>query len=154
MSSTTRRGELMASPMATSSRLSAARPVKFSACVSSSDSNDYKREVNATPRSKTFSEPMSWKAGSWGEPLSVVHVLVARQPAVCRLPHKVGHRQLRVLSAPVGQVPFDEFTEAQPLIQLTHQEQAAVGSHPCTGPLLNLLKLLRSRNTIFQPWQL
>jgi len=28
----------------------------------------------------------------------------------------------------VGQVPFDEFAEAQPLIQLTHQEQAAVGS--------------------------
>ena len=64
-----------------------------------------------------------------GEPLGVVDILVARQPAVYRLPHEVGQRQLRVLSARVGQVPFHEFAEAQPFIQLPHQEQAAVGSY-------------------------
>jgi hypothetical protein len=29
-------------------------------------------------------------------------------------------------------VLFDEFAERQPFIQLTHQEQTAVGSHPRT----------------------
>ena len=29
-------------------------------------------------------------------------------------------------------MPFDEFAETQPFIQLTHQEQAAVRSHPRT----------------------
>ena len=29
-------------------------------------------------------------------------------------------------------MPFDEFAETQPLIQLTHHEQAAVRSHPRT----------------------
>ncbi len=67
-----------------------------------------------------------------GETLGVVDILVARQPAVYRLPHEVGQRQLRVLSAGVGQVPFDEFAQAQPFIQLTHQEQTAVRSHPRT----------------------
>ena len=42
-----------------------------------------------------------------GEALGVVDILVARQSAVYRLPHEVGQRQLRVLSARVGQVPFD-----------------------------------------------
>jgi hypothetical protein len=65
MSSTARRGEAMGSPLATSSsRLSTGGPARFSACVSSSVSNDCRREVNAAPRSKTFSEPMSRKAGS------------------------------------------------------------------------------------------
>ena len=64
------------------------------------------------------------------EPLGVVDILVARQPAVYRLPHEVGQRQLRVLCAVVGQVTLDEFAEPQAFIQLTHQEQAAVGSHP------------------------
>ncbi len=58
------RGEAMASPLATSCRLSTAKPARFSAWVSSSVSNDCKREVNAAPRTKTFSEPMSRKAGS------------------------------------------------------------------------------------------
>jgi hypothetical protein len=47
-----------------------------------------------------------------GEPLGVVNVLVARQSAVDRLPHQVGQGQLRVLSARVGQVSFDESAEA------------------------------------------
>ena len=67
-----------------------------------------------------------------GEALGVVDILVARQSAVYRLPHQVGQRQLGVLSARVGQVPFDEFAEAQPFIQLPHQEQAAVRSDPRT----------------------
>lgn len=38
---------------------------RFSSCVSTSVSNDCKREVNAAPRSQIFREPMSRKAGSW-----------------------------------------------------------------------------------------
>jgi len=62
------------------------------------------------------------------EPLGVVDILVARRSPVHRLPYKVGQRQLRVLSTRVGQVPLNERAEAQPLIQLSHQEQAAVRS--------------------------
>jgi hypothetical protein len=40
MSSTTRRREAMVSPLATSARLSTARPARFSACVSSSVSKE------------------------------------------------------------------------------------------------------------------
>jgi hypothetical protein len=65
-----------------------------------------------------------------GEALGVVDILIARQSAVYRLPHEVNQRQLSVLSPPVGQAPFDEFAESQPFIQLTHQEQARVGSYP------------------------
>jgi hypothetical protein len=48
------------------------------------------------------------------EPLGVVDTLIARQSAVYRLPHEVGQRQLRVLPAPIGQVPSDKFAEARP----------------------------------------
>ena len=65
MSSTTRRHESMASALPTSSRLSAANPARFFSCVSTSVSNDCKREVNAPPRSQILLEPMSRKAGSW-----------------------------------------------------------------------------------------
>ena len=37
-----------------------------------------------------------------------------------------------MLCAPVAQVPLDEFGETQPFIQLTHQQQATVRSHPRT----------------------
>jgi hypothetical protein len=46
--------------------------------------------IDAAYRSKTFSEPISRKAGSWESPLGLVDILVARQPAVYRLPHEVG----------------------------------------------------------------
>src|ERR1700724_1323680 len=65
MSSTTRRGESIASALATSSRLMRVRPARFSGCASSSASNDCKREVNAAPRFQILLEPMSRKAGSW-----------------------------------------------------------------------------------------
>ena len=65
ISSTTRRGESMASALAINSRLSAASPARFSACVSTSVSKDCKREVKAAPRSQIFREPMSRKVGSW-----------------------------------------------------------------------------------------
>ena len=45
-------------------RLIVARPVRFSSCVSSSVSNDCKREVSAAPRSQIFSEPISRNVGS------------------------------------------------------------------------------------------
>ena len=64
------------------------------------------------------------------EPLGVVDILVARQPAVYRLPHEVGQRQPGVLSAVVGQVTLDEFAQPQAFIQLTHQEQAGRSEVP------------------------
>jgi hypothetical protein len=51
--------------LATNSRLSAASPARLSACVSTSVSQDCKREVKAAPRSQIFREPMSRKVGSW-----------------------------------------------------------------------------------------
>ncbi len=65
-----------------------------------------------------------------GKPLGIVDILVSRQAAVHRLPHQVGQRQLGVLCARVGQVPLDEIPQTQSLVQLPHQQQAAVGSHP------------------------
>ena len=65
ISSTIRRGESMTSALAINSRLSAARPARFSPSVSSSVSKDCNREVNAAPRSQIFLEPMSRKVGSW-----------------------------------------------------------------------------------------
>jgi hypothetical protein len=64
-----------------------------------------------------------------GESLGVFDILIARQSAVYRLPHEVGQQSLHVHSALVGQVLFDELAEAQPFIQLPHQEPAAVGGH-------------------------
>jgi hypothetical protein len=64
ISSTMRRGEAMASALAINSRLSAASPARFSSCVSTSVSNDCKREVNAAPRSQILREPISRKVGS------------------------------------------------------------------------------------------
>jgi hypothetical protein len=82
----------MASPFSTSSQLSAARRAGFSVCVSSSVSNDYKREVNAAPRSKIFWEPISRKRRVSDQALGVVDILIPRQAAVYRLSHEVGHR--------------------------------------------------------------
>ena len=58
-----RRGETIAALMI-NSRLSATSPARFSCCVSTSVSNDCKREVNAAPRSQILREPMSRKVGS------------------------------------------------------------------------------------------
>ena len=88
----------MASALATNSRLSAASPARFSSCVSTSVSNDCKREVNAAPRSQIFREPMSRKVGSWERRCGVVDILIPRQAAVDRLPQQVGQRQLDILA--------------------------------------------------------
>ena len=63
ISSTIRRGEAMASTLASNSRLSAASPPRFSSCVSTSVSNGCNREVKAAPRSLIFREPISRKVG-------------------------------------------------------------------------------------------
>jgi hypothetical protein len=62
-----------------------------------------------------------------GEALRVVHVLIASQTAVQRLPRQIGQKQLGVLSPTgIGQVLFDQFTQTQTFIQLPHQNQATV----------------------------
>ena len=53
------------SPRAISSRLIAASPVRFSACVSSSVSNECTLDGSAAPRSPIFSEPIRRNVGSW-----------------------------------------------------------------------------------------
>jgi len=58
MSSTIRRGESIASALATNSRLSAASPARLSACVSTSVSNDCNREVKATTVIELAGYPM------------------------------------------------------------------------------------------------
>jgi hypothetical protein len=66
-----------------------------------------------------------------GEALRVVHVLVACKAAVDRLPQQISQRQLGVLSSTgIGQVPFDQFTQTETLVQLPHQNQATVGGDP------------------------
>ena len=65
------------------------------------------------------------------EPLGVVDIFIARNPAVDRLAQQVRQRKLRVLAVPrVGQVARDEITEAQTFLQLTNQNQATVGGNP------------------------
>jgi hypothetical protein len=56
-------------------------------------------------------------------------MFVPRQAAVQRLPQPIGERQLLVLAAPTdSQVFLDEFVQPQAFVQLSHQQQAAVGS--------------------------
>src|SRR6266851_4858550 len=124
MSSTTRRRESMASALAINSRLSAARPVRFSSCVNTSVSNDCKREVNAAPRSHIFLEPMSRKVGSWERRSASLTSSYPAKRLYIRLPQQVGQGQLEILAPEgIGQVPFHECAQAQTLIQLAHQDQ-------------------------------
>jgi hypothetical protein len=57
---TTRGDEPTPSARATSPRLSSTKPVKFSSRASNSVSNQRNVEVRVTPRSQTFSEPISY----------------------------------------------------------------------------------------------
>jgi len=62
------------------------------------------------------------------QPLGVVDILIARHAAVDGLAQEVSQRKLCVLAAAgVGQVPFDEFPEAESLVQFADHNQAAVG---------------------------
>jgi hypothetical protein len=103
----------MVSPLLVNSRLSVASPARFASCVSTSVSNDCKREVNAAP-SQTLREPMSRKVGSReSRAASLTSSYPAKRP-VYRLPQQIGQRQLHVLApARIGQVPFHECAQAQ-----------------------------------------
>ncbi len=65
-----------------------------------------------------------------GEVLRIVHVLIARQPAVDRLPDQIGERELGVRAPRVGQVLRDEVAEAQPFVELADEDQTAIGGNP------------------------
>jgi len=53
------------------------------------------------------------------------------QPPVHRLPQQVSQGRLGVLAAArIRQVLSDQIAEAQPLVQLPHQDQDAVGGDP------------------------
>jgi hypothetical protein len=81
----------MAAALVINSRLSAARLVRFSSRVSTSVSNDCKREVNAAARSQILCEPENRLLR---EALGVVSIFVAPQAAIDRLPQQIGQRQL------------------------------------------------------------
>ncbi len=68
------------------------RPDFLLASAARSRRTGHASEVNPAPRSKTFSEPTSRKAGSREQALGVVDILVPCQPSVYRLPHEVGQR--------------------------------------------------------------
>jgi hypothetical protein len=128
MSSTTRRGESIASALATSSAIDARQTgeafgLRQQLRLERLQARGQRRA--ALPNLTGADEP---EGRVLGKPLGIVNILVPRQPTVYRLPHEVGQRQLGVLPSRVSQVPFDERAEAQPLIQLSHQEQAAVRS--------------------------
>jgi len=55
-------------------------------------------------------------------------VLVTGQPAVDGLPKQIGQGKRGVLAAArVAQMLFAELSQAEPFVQLAHQNQAAVG---------------------------
>lgn len=65
------------------------------------------------------------------EPLGVVKILVARNAALDGLVNQAGQREPRALAAPrITQLLGDEFAEAQAFVQLTHENQAAIGGEP------------------------
>jgi hypothetical protein len=48
------------------------------------------------------------------------------------LPQQVGESKLRILSTEVRQMLRDQFTEPEPLVEFTHQDQAAAGRNART----------------------
>jgi hypothetical protein len=103
----------------------------FSRCVSSSVSNDCKREVKAAPLPDLprANEP---EGRILRQARGVVNVLIPGQPAIDRLPQHVGQRQLNILAPPgIAQVTVHEFAQAETFVQLAHQNQTTVGGHPC-----------------------
>jgi hypothetical protein len=65
------------------------------------------------------------------QPFGIVDILIASDAAVDGLAEQIGERKLRILPAPwVSQVLGNQFAEAQPFIQLTNQNETAVGGDP------------------------
>jgi hypothetical protein len=112
------------------SKASAARPVRLSARVNSSVSKGLHAGGQRCPALPDLPRPDKPKRRNLRQPLSVVQVFVARQPAIYRLPQQIGQRQLGVACARVGQVPFNKFPEARPFVQLPHHDQSTIRSHP------------------------
>jgi hypothetical protein len=108
--------------LAINSRLIKVSPSRFPPWVSSSVSNDSNLEVKAAPRPPDLLGTDEAEGRISGETLRVVHVLIASQTAVDRLAQQISQRQMDVLSPTgIGQVPFDEVTQTQTLVQLAHQ---------------------------------
>jgi hypothetical protein len=102
--------------------LSAASPARFSSCVSTSVSNDCKREVKVAPPLPDLPRADQPEGRILGKARGVVHILIPGQAAVDRLPQQVGQRQLDILAPPgIAQVPVHEFAQAETFVQLAHQ---------------------------------
>ncbi len=88
---------------------------------------------------KAFEEATRARAGALAvtpDPLSVVGVLVASQAAVNGLAEQTRQRELKGASgAGIGEVPLDQGAQAEPLVQLTRQQQPGIGGHRRTPEL-------------------
>ena len=121
MSSTTRRGEVMSSTLASNSRLSAASPARFSLRQHFGLERLQARGQGRAPLPDLprANEP---EGRILGEPRGVVNIFVTRQPAIDRLAQQIGQRQLDIFApAGIAQVAVDEFAQAETFVQLAHQ---------------------------------
>src|ERR1700730_18520932 len=106
----------MASAVATNSRLSAARPARFSSCVSFRLERLQARSQRRPPLPNLMRADQP-ESRILGKPPGVVNVFVTRQAAIDRLPQQVGQRQLDILARTgIAQVPVHEFAQAQTLV--------------------------------------
>src|ERR1035437_7083407 len=133
MSSTTRWGESTASAFAINSRLIRLRPSRFSSWLSTSVSNQCRREGNAAPRSQIFSEPINRNVGSCDNRSASFTSSYPAKATVDGLSQQIRERQLRVFAAPVvHDILRNERTQSQTFIQLTDQQQTTIGSNAGT----------------------
>ena len=119
VSSVTRREESIASTFAISSLLIAANPGRFLSWASNSVS---KRVHPRRQRGSTLPELFRANQAEGrilGEGLGVIHVLIARHPAVHGVPDQAGEEELRVQAPRVGQMLGDEVAEPQPFVKLS-----------------------------------
>jgi hypothetical protein len=131
MSSTTRFGELTASTLPMSSRLIRPRLWKFFSSAKHLGLESLQAGGQRDTTLPSFLRTDQPQRRVLREPLGIVDIFVAGDAATDGLAQQVRQRKLRVLPLPrVGQVLDDEIAESQTFVQLTNQNQAAVGGDP------------------------
>ena len=111
----------------------AASPVRFLSWVSSLRLERVHSRRQSRPALPELLRPDQPERRIVGEALRIVHVLVARQPPVHRLPDQVGEGKLGVLAPRIDHVLRDQIAEAQPLVQFAYEDQPAIGGDPRDG---------------------
>jgi hypothetical protein len=83
----------------------------------------------------------------FGQPLGVVGVLVAGQPAVDRLAEEVQQRKLPIVSgARIREVPLDQGVKAETFVQLAREQQPGIGGDGGSAELDAKLRIEREPN--------